>query len=206
MKNITLSGFVLILSNIVPFIGVLHFDWEPMDVIFIYWLETLFIGLFNIIKMIFVSEKYIIWKFILIPFFIFVFVLLQGIQGLIVFNVFPHYIHRFTDQYFEITILSYLEYLFWPSLALLLSHLFSLIWNFFLRKEYKKLDMTTLIVQPLPRIFFLFCVAYFGILVLVISENTLFLMVLVVLAKIYFDLKAHLKSHKSIQEVEPGSA
>ena len=177
-----------------------------MDVIFIYWLETLFIGIFNIIKMIFVPEKYIIWKFVFIPFFIFFFGLLQGIQGLIVFNVFPHYIHRLTGQYFEITILSYLEYLFWPSLALLLSHLFSLIWNFFLRKEYKTLDMATLIVQPLPRIFFLFCVYYFGIIVLVISENTLFLMILVVLAKIYIDLKAHIKRHQSPQEVEPGSA
>ncbi len=70
MKNITLSGFVLILANIVPIIGVLYFEWAPMDVIFIYWLETLFIGFFTIIKMISAPREKYIYRFFVIPFFI----------------------------------------------------------------------------------------------------------------------------------------
>ena len=205
MKNITLSGFVLILANIVPIIGVLCFDWEPMDVIFIYWLETLFIGFFNIIKMIFVPEKYIIYKFISISFFIFIFTLFQGFQGIFIFKAIPGLIEKLTGEYIEISIIGLAEYLFLPALALFLSHLFSLIWNFSLKKEYKKSDMSILMVQPIPRVFFQQCIAVFGCFALLISNSPFVLMILVILAKIYIDLKAHLKSHKSINKVESGS-
>lgn len=201
MRNITLSGFVLILANIVPIIGVLFFNWAPMDVIFIYWLETLFIGFFNIIKMIFAPEKYFFYKFIFIPLFILIFGAFQAFQGVFILKVIPHLIQQFTGEYIEIAILGYADYLFWPSLALLVSHLFSLIWNFFLMKEYKTADMSILMVQPIPRVFFQQCIAVFGCFALLITNSPLVLMILVILAKIYIDLKAHLKSHKSINEV-----
>ena len=205
MKNISLSGFVLILANIVPIIGVLFFDWAPMDVIFIYWLETLFVGFFNIIKMIFAPEKFIIYKFIFIPLFILIFGAFQVFQGVFILKVIPYLIQQFTGEYIEIVILGYADYLFWPSLALLLSHLFSLIWNFFLMKEYKTADMSILMVKPVPRVFFQQCIAVFGCFGLLISNSPFVLMILVILAKIYIDLKAHLKSHQSPQEVESGS-
>ena len=46
------------------------------------------------------------------------------------------YVRSFFLDETEVTNAMYVEYLFWPALALFLSHLFSLIWNFFLRKEF----------------------------------------------------------------------
>ena len=206
MKNISLSGFVLILANIVPIIGVLYFDWEPMDVIFIYWLETLFIGFFNIIKIIFVPKKYIIYKFISISFFIFIFTLFQGFQGIFIFKAIPGLIEKLTGEYIEISIIGFAEYLFWPALALFLSHLFSLIWNFFLKKEYKTVDTPILLFQPMQRVAYQQIFMVGGGFALAASNSPFIFMIFIILVKIYLDLKAHLKSHQSPQEVEPDSA
>ncbi|MCH2189865.1 MAG: DUF6498-containing protein [Gammaproteobacteria bacterium] len=46
-----LSIAALILSNLVPLIGVLYFDWDHRLVIALFWIENLIIGAFNILKM-----------------------------------------------------------------------------------------------------------------------------------------------------------
>ncbi|MDF2457057.1 MAG: hypothetical protein K0R51_3050 [Cytophagaceae bacterium] len=48
-----LSVALLILVNLIPAVGVLLFGWEVFDVIFIYVMETIIIGLMNILKMAF---------------------------------------------------------------------------------------------------------------------------------------------------------
>lgn len=206
MKNITLSGFVLILANFVPVIGVLFFDWAPLDILFIYWLETLFIGLFNIIKMIFAPEEKNILKFFTIPFFIIFFGAFQVGQGVFILEAMPYLIHQLTGEQIEIAIVGYVEYLFWPALALFLSHLFSLIWNFFLMKEYKRTKISILFSKPIKRVVFQQFVVIGGCNLLMTSKNPMLLMILVILAKIYIDLNVHLKSHKPTSEVEPNTA
>ena len=206
MKNITLSGIVLILANFVPAIGVLFFDWAPLDVIFIYWLETFFIGLFNIIKMIFAPEEKNILKFFAIPFFIIFFGAFQAGQGVFILEAMPYLIHQLTGEHIEIAIVGYLEYLYWPALALFLSHLFSLIWNFFLKKEYKRAKISMLFSKPIKRVVFQQLVVIGGCNLLMTSKSPMLLMILVILAKIYIDLKAHLHSHKPATEVETKSA
>ena len=42
--------FSLIIANLMPIYGVLFLGWEVFDIIIFYWLETIIIGLFNIIK------------------------------------------------------------------------------------------------------------------------------------------------------------
>lgn len=206
LKNITLSGFVLILANFAPVIGVVFFDWAPLDIIFIYWLETLFIGLFNIIKMIFAPEEKNILKFFTIPFFIIFFGAFQAGQGVFILEAMPYLIHQLTGEQIEIAIVGYVEYLFWPALALFLSHLFSLIWNFFLMKEYKRAKISILFSKPIKRVVFQQFVVIGGCNLLMTSKNPMLLMILVILAKIYIDLNVHLKSHKPTSEVEPNTA
>ncbi len=41
----------LILLNLVPAYGVFHWDWKSFDLIFLYWLENLIIGVFTVLKL-----------------------------------------------------------------------------------------------------------------------------------------------------------
>ncbi len=41
---------LLILFNAIPVYGVLYWDWQSFDLIFLYWLENLFIGLFTVLR------------------------------------------------------------------------------------------------------------------------------------------------------------
>lgn len=42
----------LILLNLVPVYGVFHWDWKSFDLIFLYWLENLIIGVFALLKLV----------------------------------------------------------------------------------------------------------------------------------------------------------
>lgn len=42
----------LILLNLVPVYGVFHWEWKSFDLIFLYWIENLLIGVFTVLKMV----------------------------------------------------------------------------------------------------------------------------------------------------------
>ena len=42
----------LILLNLVPVYGVFHWGWKSFDLIFLYWLENLLIGVFTVLKLV----------------------------------------------------------------------------------------------------------------------------------------------------------
>jgi len=41
----------LILSNLIPLIGVLFFGWDVSTILILYWSENVIIGFYNIFKM-----------------------------------------------------------------------------------------------------------------------------------------------------------
>jgi len=46
------STRVLIAVNVIPAVGVLFFDWDAFNVVFLFWLENLVIGFFAVLKMV----------------------------------------------------------------------------------------------------------------------------------------------------------
>jgi len=47
-----LTSLALVFSNVIPLIGVLFFGWLIFDVVLLYWIENVIIGVFNLIKII----------------------------------------------------------------------------------------------------------------------------------------------------------
>lgn len=45
------SVYALIFANTVPLIGVLFFEWSLFAIIFLYWMENIVIGFFNLLRM-----------------------------------------------------------------------------------------------------------------------------------------------------------
>ncbi len=49
---------VMILANVVPVVGVFFFDWDAFDVVFLYWLENVVIGVFSVLKIVMASGSF----------------------------------------------------------------------------------------------------------------------------------------------------
>lgn len=46
------SAFFILLLNLVPIWGVLHWGWTPFYVFYLFWLETLIVSIFNAVKIV----------------------------------------------------------------------------------------------------------------------------------------------------------
>jgi len=46
------STIVLVVTNLIPIVGVFLWDWNAFDVIALYWVENVIIGLMNVLKMV----------------------------------------------------------------------------------------------------------------------------------------------------------
>ena len=69
---LTPSVAALILANLVPLAGVLWMGWEVGDVVLLYWIENLIVGVFNVLRILAVRIRDpAAWlgKLVLIPFF-----------------------------------------------------------------------------------------------------------------------------------------
>ncbi len=48
--KLPLSAASLVLANLIPAIGVLFFNWDPVGILFLYWAESAVIGIFTLAK------------------------------------------------------------------------------------------------------------------------------------------------------------
>lgn len=53
MPNRTAEILIIILFNFVPIVGVAYYNWTPFEVFWLFWVETLIIGFFNTVKVLY---------------------------------------------------------------------------------------------------------------------------------------------------------
>ena len=192
-KKTPYSIILLILANCFPIIGAIFLEWNPLDILLIYYIETAIIGFYNIIKMASTKKGVQILKPIIIAFFIFHFGGFMWIQGMIIFFGLPDMIYSGQKLNGQIVdrLLAMLEYLYWPIIFFMISHGFSLFWDFFRRKENEKYAVEMLIVAPYKRIFFQQIAIIIGALTILIFNSDIMVMITIILLKIYTDYKLH---------------
>jgi hypothetical protein len=201
-----LSVALLILVNLIPAVGVLLFGWEVFDVIFIYVMETIIIGLMNILKMAFSTvlegksaESPMMvhgLKLFLIPFFTvhyFFFVVIQTIFVFFLMNqtsqpeLIPDLIWSICSEQTPIRL---------ALLGLVISHLFSFQINYIGKREYARTGLLRLMMLPYVRIFIQQFVVIIGaFLIMLFNTPNVFVLLLVIL-KIIADVFMHLKMHR----------
>ena len=74
-RSLFASSWVLLLANLLPFIAVWKLDWGVHDLLVLYWLEVILIGVINVLRMIFVTPFHAtlsthLWKLFFVPFFV----------------------------------------------------------------------------------------------------------------------------------------
>lgn len=48
--EVLVTGWILVAANLIPIYGVIVHDWEVFPLIFLYWLENLFLGALQVVR------------------------------------------------------------------------------------------------------------------------------------------------------------
>lgn len=177
-----------------PIIGVLFFAWELYPIVLLYWLENIVIGALNIFKMLTNAEaKAIIKKILMSLFFSVHYGLFCFVHGALLINLFG----KDSDSLDRVPMMIIDSGLKWALLALILSHTFSLISNFFLKSEYKQLSTSDIMFMPYKRIIILHIFIIFGAMVLQLFGVTQTGLIALAIVKILADLMAHKIEHRN---------
>lgn len=211
-----ISRTSLILANMVPVLGVLFGRWTVSDVMIIYWLENVIVGFFNVLRMVFAQggmapdvNKAIVAltpqprllqnvaKLFFIPFFIFHYGMFTMVHGVFVVTLFGnggaltgspgiHHGGPFGIIYSGL----YQTPLFWPIVALILSHGISFWFNYIRDGEYLTANLPTLMGRPYGRIVILHVTILLGGFAVMAFHGAWGALVLLTVLKIVTDLKA----------------
>ena len=181
----------LILSNLIPLIGVLFFGWSVSTILILYWSENVIIGFYNIIKMALakgeVRSKQTYERLFLIGFFIVHFGIFTFGHAAFVFSFFG------TDNPSFQSLLPAL-------LPLFISHGVSMFMHFIKNKEYKRVSFDKLFFQPYKRVVIMHLTIVFGAWIATAFNLPSLVLVVLILLKISVDIFFHKKEHTRFSE------
>ena len=195
-----LSAWVLALANLVPLAGVLFWGWDAFALVALFWMENVVIGVFFILRMLSLDPRDpALWlgKLFLVPFFCVHYGMFTAIHGSFVFHMLGG--KRYDTQGFlplEAATRAAADYRLWLPLAVLVaSHLFSFLWNYLYRGEFRRAQLARLMAQPYGRVVVLHVAIIFGGFAAAMLGSPLWALLVLIALKIGLDLKAHVKEH-----------
>ena len=186
------SALFLVLMNLVPLAGAYWLGWSAGELIMVYWVETIVIGLFNIPKILTsgMDQAGIGWG--------------CGVLFIAVFFI----VHYGLFNYGHYTFIRSIFKAAPPDVAtviaaagLSLSHLFSLIVNWFGKKEYVGVQPNEQMFKPYGRVIIMHVVILIGGAISMGMGSPLYALVMLVALKVTFDLWAHARSHGWVKPI-----
>lgn len=203
LANARLSAVVLVAANLVPVGGVVFFGWRSIDVLMLYWVENVVIGLINVMRMATTPgrKKWFLIVFFSVHYGIFCFGHLMAINGLFgeslgVANVWDYFLGVSVSE--QGTAM-------WRSPQIIAiggiaaSHLFSYFSNFVGRGEYLRTSTNELMSRPYGRIIVLHVAIIIGAALVEWLGSPVSMLVVLVIAKIALDLRLHLAEREQFQ-------
>ncbi len=185
----------LILSNLVPLLGVFFFGWDVSSILVLYWSENVIVGFYNILKMSLAQGRIDPTKFTtssksnLIPqrFFLIGFFIAH-------FGIFTFGHAAFVFSFFGTNLPSFKNFL--PAiLSLFVSHGISTYVHFIKNDEYRKVTYSDLFFQPYKRVFIMHLTIIFGAWFSVLFKLPSMVLVVLIFLKIAVDILFHRKEH-----------
>ena len=210
------SAIALVVANLIPLGSAVLFGWNAFDVVVLYWLENVVIGVINLLKMITygaigtlekngsamhrVAQIFsMLWLAMFFAihygafcyghgFFIFTFLRNppgEGVVEAVKSGPFPSHLLG--------NLQSVLNGGLWLALAgLVVSHSFSFVHNFILRREYLKVNSKLLMIAPYGRVVILHVAIIFGGFVVALLGSPLGAVLFLIVMKIILDVVLHL--------------
>jgi hypothetical protein len=196
-----ISAWILVLANLVPVAGVLFWDWNALALIALFWMENVVVGLFFVLRMLCVDPVDLpLWaaKLFMVPFFCFHYGMFTAIHGLFVFMLFGdgNYGAGGVERVPASAARLATDYGLWlPIGVLVASHLFSFLWNYLYRGEYRSAQLTGLMAKPYHRVVVLHVAIIIGGIGVAALGSPVWALLVLLAMKVGLDLKAHVKEH-----------
>jgi hypothetical protein len=196
--HLTVSDYAIIAANLVPLYGVLFLNWEVNILFLVYCLETVIIGIFNVLKMaivthyirgtednIYLSKNKPVGGWYLILFFIFHYGLFVFIQT----QIFFHSNNFLNDDHFITGYSNVIMSLGKDGRLVLwifvLSYTIQTFYSFGLTGQYKTIRLNRLMYQPYTRIFIQQFVVVTGSIFLTMGGGKVFMIIFVPIKMIF---------------------
>lgn len=207
-----ISSVALVAANLIPLGGVVFFGWDVFTIMFLFWMENVVVGVFNVLRMAVAWREGIfglIYKVFLIPFFVFHYGMFALAHGVFVFAIFKPEFFRAGDAISSGHVLPW-GILFdligryvppWTMLALgglAVSHGVSFVSNFIVGGEFRRVDVDTLMMAPYSRVILLHLTLLGGGFIMLTFGAPQIVVALLVVLKIAMDLHAHVKERKKL--------
>jgi len=187
-----LSTVALIIANLVPLAGVWLLGWDIGEIMLLYWAESGIIGFFNLLKMAVVGG----WASLFYgPFFVGHYGAFMAGHLLFIYTFFVKGIQAKGEIALS-EVASHFSAL-WPALlALAVSHGISFLINFLGRREFAETTVQKQMAEPYSRIMIMHLTIIFGGFVIMALGSSLPALLLLMVAKIVADLRAHARQRK----------
>jgi len=198
------STLALIVSNLIPVIGMFFFGWRLSDIMVLYWAESAVIALYNVAKIAYIEKWIALFTGI---FFLAHFSAFMAVHFLFIYGLFIEGLQNPGGG--DLKEVADLFISLWPALAaLLISHGISFKTNFIDKKEYESKTVKQLMTAPYSRITLMQVTLIFGGFLILLLHNPVPVLLLFIFVKIILDVRAHLKEHDNSNgrsiEVGPG--
>ena len=173
------SVIALIVANLTPLVGVFFWGWEFFPIFFFYWLESVVVGLYTVLKMV-TADKGRLGAIFLVPFFLVHYGIFTAVHGTFVFALFG-----------PSTIL--LKNIILAGITLFVSHGISYFSNFIGKKEYLAASPNDLMGAPYRRVVVMHLTIIFGGIFLKAFGAPFVALLLLICLKTCIDVMAHLQ-------------
>ncbi|MEM7502594.1 MAG: DUF6498-containing protein [Pseudomonadota bacterium] len=213
--NIARSSLLLVLVNLLPVVGVIWLDWSVLEIMLLYWTESIIIGAVNVLRMLSsrtvsrlqmtgasvgdserssaLASSKIGLKLFLIPFFAMHF-------GMFCFGHLMAILFVFSGDAERLSLNALppaSDTLFWlAAAAILLSHLFSYLVNFIGKGEYRRVALPQLMRQPYGRIVVMHITVIVGAALIDWLDSPVPMLVFLVAVKTVVDLRMHRRERR----------
>lgn len=211
------TGKLLIVANLIPIYGVLVHDWAIFPLILLYWLENLWLGFLQVVRLILLPSldgvsgaKLLAGKLFLVPFFTVHYGMFCMIHGVFVFAMFGGDAGGFGDSFFPTpnAVISAVEQykLQFALLGLALSHLVSMLRHAFFAREQDAPGAGPGMVFGgiYARVVVLHLAILFGSFFVMAFGSPIFALILLIGLKTAIDYAAHRKQHEKAAALVEG--
>jgi len=201
------SALALIAANMVPVFGTLFLGWSVAALIFLFWIENIILGIMNIVKLLTIKfdsqgeSAARNWggKGFITLFFTVHYGGFCAAHALLVMILIAAALHiEFEDglpRGYFIDVL-FRDKLVYAPAVILVSHLVSLISNWFHKKERYGKDLYQVMMAPYSRIVALSITGIIGAIPIMMLRSPVAGLILLLAIKTVMDLKAHLKERE----------
>ncbi len=188
---VSVSSIALIIANLIPLFGVILGGWEIGEIMLLFWAESAVIGLYNLCKMWRIGHCSVLFYG---TFFVAHYGAFMSVHLLFIYVLFGGELVGEGDVS-QLQVWVDLQKL-WPALlALVVSHGISYFVNFLSRKEYENRSMSQQMKEPYRRVVIMHLTIIFGGFLTLSLGSSLAALVLLLVLKIFADLRSHLLQH-----------